>query len=164
MISLYESEKNTNMYVQCTYIAGGIFLHNLSPKCFKFSGLYLFLVVSWWEKSYISGFTIDFSMGEWMEIYWSSTIYLKIVLVGVKHVLIYENDWNSNIFWHRRSSPVPFFTSQASIGMIWCVRSTYLMKGKKFLSTRNHWEMQKSWVYALFLSPSVYMLKTLKLY
>ena len=97
MISLYESEKNTNMYVQCTYIAGGIFLHNLSLKCFKFSGLYLFLVVSWWEKSYISGFTIDFSMGacngNLLKFH-----HLKIMPVGVKHVLIYENDWNFNIF------------------------------------------------------------------
>ena len=85
------------MYVQCTYIAGGIFLHNLSPKCFKFSGLYLFLVVSWWEKSYISGFTIDFSMGtcngNLLKFH-----HLKIMLVGVKHVLIYENDWNFNNF------------------------------------------------------------------
>ena len=140
MISLYESEKNTNMYVQCTYIAGRIFLHNLSPKCFKFSGLYLFLVLSWWEKSYISGFTIDFSMGacngNLLEFH-----HLKILVVGVKHVLIYENDWNFNNFL---TSSIKSGTNQASIGMFLCVRSTYLMKGKKFLSTRNHWEMQKS--------------------
>ena len=78
-------------------LRGGIFLRNLSPKCFKFSGLYLFLVVSWWEKSYISGFTIDFSMGacngNLLEFH-----HLKILVVGVKHVLIYENDWNFNNF------------------------------------------------------------------
>ena len=48
-------------------------------------------------KSYFSGFTIDFSMGacngNLLKFH-----HLKIIPVGVKHVLIYENDWNFNNF------------------------------------------------------------------
>ncbi len=47
----------------------------------------------WWEKSYISEFTIDFSNGNLLKFH-----HLKIMVVGVKHVVIYENDWNLNIF------------------------------------------------------------------
>ena len=88
----------------CTYnvrtLRGAFFyatLFFLSHEYFKFSNLYLFLVQFWWEKSYISGFTIDFSIrtynGNLLKFH-----QLKIMVVVVKHILIYENDWNSNIF------------------------------------------------------------------